>query len=265
MKPSIQSLRAICQTTRENEYYQMRWFEKNVSRRLSIYFTSIFISFKLSANQVTLISFIVGLLGALFLVFSHAYYWLIGFIFIYLFLILDCCDGEIARYNKTSSRKGEFWDSICGNLIWSFILCSSSIGIYLLTEEILAIILGMFSVILLFLHYQVIHNNIIPNQSSNATNIQISGFQKLEASNRIILVIKTLFRLGRSFFGNGAQGIIHGLFLASIIDLFIPLFFIGPLQLNARFIYFMIYSIALFINAFYGLYHIITINEDTKQ
>jgi len=106
---SITELRKICQESRYENEGGMPWFERNFYRRISIYFTKVFLKTGMSANQVTVIGALIGLIAGLFLAFANPLYWIIGVLFFYLVLIFDRVDGEVARYKNLASPGGRIW------------------------------------------------------------------------------------------------------------------------------------------------------------
>ena len=87
-------------------------FSVFVLRKFSKLFTWAAVRLKMTPNQVTLISFAVGLLSAY--EFSRGTFWTIfaGAILLQLSIIIDCADGELARYTRQFSGLGAWLDAI---------------------------------------------------------------------------------------------------------------------------------------------------------
>ena len=87
-------------------------FSVFVLRKFSKLFTWAAVRLKMTPNQVTLISFAVGLLSAY--AFSRGTFWTIfaGAILLQLSIIIDCADGELARYTRKFSGLGAWLDAI---------------------------------------------------------------------------------------------------------------------------------------------------------
>ena len=81
-------------------------------RKISKLFTWLAVRLKMTPNQVTLISFAVGLLSAFG--FSRGNFWsiFIGAALLQLSIIIDCVDGELARYTRQFSQLGAWLDAI---------------------------------------------------------------------------------------------------------------------------------------------------------
>lgn len=104
---SISELRKICQSTRPSifEDFLSKWYYK-----VAIYFTWVCLKCRMSANQVTVLSGIVSILGAIFLISNNSFIVLLGVICFHLFAILDMSDGEVARYRKQGGVAGHYLD-----------------------------------------------------------------------------------------------------------------------------------------------------------
>ncbi|RKY63592.1 MAG: hypothetical protein DRQ02_12455, partial [Candidatus Latescibacterota bacterium] len=125
----IRELRKICQKEKfENETGNL-WFEWNFKRRESIYFTKLLLKIGISANQATLLSLLFALIGGFFLVFTDVKSLILSAVFLYLYLIFDCVDGEIARYNKPS-KLGSYFDFMVGSTVHPYIVIGTTFGIY---------------------------------------------------------------------------------------------------------------------------------------
>jgi phosphatidylglycerophosphate synthase len=80
-----------------------------VQRRFSAHITGFCVRRGISANAVTCIDFILALLAALFLYWGYS---ITAVVFIQLFGIWSCVDGEIARLTSSTSRLGDFYDTM---------------------------------------------------------------------------------------------------------------------------------------------------------
>lgn len=112
---SIRELRKICQSTRPSIYGD---FLSQFYYRVSIYFTWVALKLKMTANQVSVLSGLVVVVGGALLASKSAWLVLVGAVCFHVFNILDMSDGEVARYNKESSITGHFLDWYM-HFIWS--------------------------------------------------------------------------------------------------------------------------------------------------
>ena len=141
----IKELRKVCQPF---ESYDN--LDEKIIRKFSIYLTVVFIKLKFTANMVTMVSFFVGILASIlilidmnFVFYSLALLWIIK--------ILDYVDGEIARYNKTSSLSGLFLDRINSVVLPIFTLVFS-IEMYFKTDSQLLLYFGVLASVFFILH-----------------------------------------------------------------------------------------------------------------
>lgn len=123
----IQEMREVCQQRKLNAKGKMvwtgYWFNTLLTRHFSIYFTWLFVKIGFSANMVTFLMIPVGLLGAALCVPHILWLNIIGFLLLLFAVVLDCVDGEVARWTKKSSIKGCYLDLV------SHILCHSTLYI----------------------------------------------------------------------------------------------------------------------------------------
>lgn len=82
----------------------------------------------LSASAVTYISILAVITGTIFIISGNYILTIIGVLLFNLWIILDCVDGNIARYKKTFSKYGEFIDAVGGYFATTFLF--SSLGIF---------------------------------------------------------------------------------------------------------------------------------------
>lgn len=97
------------------------FFFRRIIRPISFYLTPPFLILCISANQVTILSFIMGLTGVGLLTTGDYYLMLTGSFLLLIFLMLDFIDGNIARFQKKTSHFGKFLDGVSGNVIYTLI------------------------------------------------------------------------------------------------------------------------------------------------
>lgn len=88
------------------------FFSVLVLRRLSKPLTWLAVKIGATPNQVTLVSFAIGLLAAYF--FAQGDFWslLAGALLLQVSIVVDCVDGELARYTRQFSELGAWLDAI---------------------------------------------------------------------------------------------------------------------------------------------------------
>jgi hypothetical protein len=114
MIQNLNDLRNRCQPKDAKRPWS--WSEK-ITRSYSIYFTKPLIKWGLSANQVSLLSVIVGLFGCLLLLTPYSFTIFLGAILLIVWDALDCSDGEVARYRGQSSLTGLYVDRMAGLVV----------------------------------------------------------------------------------------------------------------------------------------------------
>lgn len=113
--PSISEIRDSHAWKREYERYLP--ISRFLFRPLGFWVTWIAIRANLTSEAVSWLSGVVGLAGCLLLVIGQAHYLPAGIGLLFLFNLLDCVDGSIARTMKTENPYGRFLDSICGSVV----------------------------------------------------------------------------------------------------------------------------------------------------
>ncbi len=93
---SIADLRRICQGTAKKD--RSNWYMRHVSRFFSIYFTRLLLPTRATPNQVSFAMIVVGVLSTLFFLSTATNHFVIGAFLLQFWYILDCMDGEVARY-----------------------------------------------------------------------------------------------------------------------------------------------------------------------
>lgn len=86
----------------------MAMFFSNLSLRISY----LLIRTSVTPNQVTLLSTIIGLIGAATILSANYWFRILGIIIWFVGYILDFCDGEIARYRSMQSEFGHWFDEV---------------------------------------------------------------------------------------------------------------------------------------------------------
>jgi phosphatidylglycerophosphate synthase len=92
-----------------------------IYRRPSIPFTYVFLKLGITANTVTLFTYILSIIGYIFLSVGTYLSLLIGLSFFILFYIFDCSDGDVARIQNQKSIEGLFFDEV-SHYVWSISL-----------------------------------------------------------------------------------------------------------------------------------------------
>lgn len=106
-----------------------------VVRAMSFPLTGVFLRIGISANQATYISMVVGAAGCGLLAFGNYAMRIFGALLANFWIVLDCADGNIARFKKTSSNYGELIDALSGYMMNGLLFLSVGIGAFIHIES----------------------------------------------------------------------------------------------------------------------------------
>ncbi|WP_447970814.1 CDP-alcohol phosphatidyltransferase family protein [Nitrospira sp. M1] len=105
--------------------------DQYVNRKLSGIFTHAFLKFGVSPNMITMVSMVVGLIAAGFFALGSYQFGIVGALLFQLSVIIDCCDGEVARLTFSESRFGQELDIWADNVVHMAIFAGIASGAYL--------------------------------------------------------------------------------------------------------------------------------------
>ncbi|UCH72354.1 MAG: CDP-alcohol phosphatidyltransferase family protein [Thermoplasmatales archaeon] len=108
------------------EYRRRPWFTEKVARRISIYFTWLFLQLGLSANQVSFFVFILGVFSGIAFIWGN---FLLAALILQCWYLTDAVDGEIARYHGVDDLTGAYTDKLMHYLIEGWIFYSIGMGL----------------------------------------------------------------------------------------------------------------------------------------
>ena len=160
--PTLKNLKKVVQKEIEPEPYA-----KYVVRPISILFTWVFVRTPISANQVTILQEILGVIGAILFGFGK---FVLGAVFLQLGYILDCSDGEVARWKNQQSESGKFLDLIGHMIVIPFYYFGLGLGIFMETGQILTLIAGFLAALF------TIKTEKIISSTNSGLDIQRRGF-----------------------------------------------------------------------------------------
>ena len=147
MKPTIKELKHACQSKQALSREFESWYTNNVSRKVSVYFTWVFVKLKIPVNYVSFLTFITGIISAILIATGKYYYVLAGALLLQLWMIFDKCDGEVARYTKTCNLTGEYIENVSHVIVNPLIFFCLGFGVYLNTNNLIYIWFGFLSAI----------------------------------------------------------------------------------------------------------------------
>jgi 1L-myo-inositol 1-phosphate cytidylyltransferase / CDP-L-myo-inositol myo-inositolphosphotransferase len=111
----------------EFEGFVDRFFNRKISR----WFTRIFLAIGLSPNVITILAALIGLVAAAGFGFGTYSAGIAAALLFQLAAVIDCCDGEVARLTFTESPFGAWLDIAMDNVVHMAIFAGIAVGSYL--------------------------------------------------------------------------------------------------------------------------------------
>lgn len=125
---------------------------KIFNRPISIRISEVLLKTKITPNQISLMSFIIAILAALFLSFGDYIYLIIGGILVQLSSIIDGCDGEVARLRLQESKYGGWFDAVLDRYADAIIIFGMLYGHWSLHNDMLIWTVGFIALVGSFLN-----------------------------------------------------------------------------------------------------------------
>ncbi len=104
--------------------------DRYVNRKLSKVFSRLFLRLRCSPNFITALSMMIGLMSAACFAMGSYLPGIVGAVLFQFAVILDCCDGEVARLTFAESRFGEALDIVADNIVHMAIFAGVAWGAY---------------------------------------------------------------------------------------------------------------------------------------
>jgi len=145
-----------------NDSFMDRLITRFISRQL----TRQILKTPLTPNQITLISFMVGLGSAACFLLGNYGMGVAGGGLLLLSTWIDCTDGEVARLKFLESSLGKQLDIICDNLVHMAVFFSIGWGLYASTGNDLFIILGGLAVLGCLISFILLSPEIVKSKMS---------------------------------------------------------------------------------------------------
>lgn len=119
------------------------WWSSFVTSPLAIALNYMVVDFRwLTPNRITLLSFLTAIASAAFVVAGGGDNFIIAAALIHLSHVLDCMDGQMARYRGTSSTAGAFYDKLTDQIQVTLWFGAVAYAANQQSEEILPIFLA---------------------------------------------------------------------------------------------------------------------------
>ena len=123
-RPSLAEVRATTQTDvlrrRSDEHWAGRLYMRDVSARVTRWVVSTRALDRVTPNALTVLMLLVGLVAAAVLALSPRWSTaLVAAVLIQVYLLLDCVDGEVARWRQATSAHGVYLDRLGHHVVES--------------------------------------------------------------------------------------------------------------------------------------------------
>jgi len=127
--------------------------------KFSIYFSWVFINLGFSPNFITGLFFLVGLIGAIIILYAKSISTIfLAYCFWRLHMIIDLCDGEVARYTQKFSINGSYWDFVIHAVLYPLYFINICILQFYRFNDIIFLFIGLFGSLIISLMFAVKNN-----------------------------------------------------------------------------------------------------------
>ncbi len=127
------------------------WVSRNLNRPISTLISRVLAHTRITPNQFTVVTGLVGLVTGFFLALGGYWNYLIGGALFHLTSVLDGVDGELARLKYKSSPFGQWLDTLVDNLSYLAALAGIIIGIYRNGASDIVLLSGILAVVFVVL------------------------------------------------------------------------------------------------------------------
>ncbi len=124
------------------------WWSSFVTAPLAILVNYVVVDIRwITPNLITLVSFLTALVSVVFIVFGGTSGFVIAAILIQLSHVFDCMDGQMARYRKTTSASGSYFDRATDQIQVALWFGAVGYAAYDQTADVLPILLAFIGVV----------------------------------------------------------------------------------------------------------------------
>ncbi len=123
-----------------------------LNRPISLRISKILLKTGITPNQISVLSFVIGLAGASFFFVGEYFYLILGGMLVHIHSIVDGCDGEVARLKLRQTKYGGWLDSVLDRYVDAAIILGLVYGYWSINGDITIWIIGFFALIGSFLN-----------------------------------------------------------------------------------------------------------------
>ena len=125
---------------------------KILNRPISLRITKLLLKTGITPNQISVLSTVIGLVGASFFFSGEYFYLILGGILIHIHSIVDGCDGEVARLKLRQTKYGGWLDAVLDRYVDAAIIFGLAYGYWNMTGDMTIWIIGFSALIGTFLN-----------------------------------------------------------------------------------------------------------------
>lgn len=130
------------QAARDGAKFVKEYSFQKVLRKIAFYPIWFFLKLGMTANQITLVAFVIGVVGCISIAIGTYLASVVGALLVAIALFLDYVDGFVARYTKNVTNFGAIFDGIYVLLLQLMVLLAISIGLLKMSNQNLAVVLN---------------------------------------------------------------------------------------------------------------------------
>jgi hypothetical protein len=104
-------------------------------RPLAFLLVKLLYNTRVTPDQLTLSAIVTGLIGGVFYSLGSQLNFYLGAIFLFLFIILDCSDGQLARLKKSGTKIGRLLDGIADYVVTTAVFIGIAVGYSQIDEQ----------------------------------------------------------------------------------------------------------------------------------
>ncbi len=211
------------------------WWSSFITSPLAIVVNYLVVDFKwLTPNRITLISFITAIISICFIILGGTQNFIIAAVLIHLSHVFDCMDGQMARYRKTTSNSGSFYDKITDQIQITLWFGAISYAAYNQSHEVLPVFLAFIGVAFYSLRGYVKYVTIYTHISMDSEYLEKLSKQNSMARKEDYAGLGFGFMANVRWFMTEQRKILsfnEGVFifmlsLALVLDMFIPVLWV---------------------------------------
>ena len=245
------------------------WYGRFFVWKISAPITYLLVRTPISANQVTVIQEIIGTIGAIMLAVPSIKIMLLGIFLIQFGFILDCVDGEVARYKGQSSVRGVFLDLIGHQIVIPFYIFFTSLGVFVRTGQIDALVVGFLGALFIIpterLALLSVINSMIEKKGNRNYSIDVIGDDEIQVPDNNLTIQKRngwFWAIKKKWSYPDSMNMLT---LFVITEYFIPTIKLWSIDLSPTYIFLYFFSIPVIIGRFLSFHNIFKYNIVEKH